>query len=129
MPRRTASNAPTSTAQQLASVIKSARDTMRKDKGLSGELDRTRMAGTRREDEINRDLREFETATGRLQGRFNERRANAGDVRDVLRRGQTIDRFVRRYGLGGRAERTWNALRGDLEELAAAYRVPLRWEV
>jgi type I restriction enzyme M protein len=43
MPRRTASNAPTSSAQQLASVIKSARDTMRKDKGLSGELDRLPM--------------------------------------------------------------------------------------
>jgi type I restriction enzyme M protein len=32
-----------STAQQLASVIKSARDIMRKDKGLSGELDRLPM--------------------------------------------------------------------------------------
>ncbi len=35
-------NAPT-TAQQLGSVIKSARDTMRKDKGLSGDLDRLPM--------------------------------------------------------------------------------------
>lgn len=33
-------NTPVTTAQKLGSVIKSARDIMRKDKGLSGELDR-----------------------------------------------------------------------------------------
>jgi hypothetical protein len=96
---------------------------------LDDEMDRVRLTGTRREDEIHKNLQEFVKATDRLQGRFNEQRANSGDVRDVVRRGQTIDRFVRRNGLGGRAERTWNALRGDLEDLAAAYRVPLRWEV
>ena len=42
MARNTVNNA-TSTAQQLASVIKSARDIMRKDKGLSGDLDRLPM--------------------------------------------------------------------------------------
>src|SRR5436305_12544108 len=34
---------PKSTAQQLASVIKSCRDIMRKDKGLNGDLDRLPM--------------------------------------------------------------------------------------
>ncbi|BAQ61922.1 type I restriction-modification system [Geminocystis sp. NIES-3708] len=46
MPRKTTtkstakSTTPVTTAQKLGSVIKSARDIMRKDKGLSGELDR-----------------------------------------------------------------------------------------
>lgn len=42
MPRKTTTKSTTSvtTAQKLGSVIKSARDIMRKDKGLSGELDR-----------------------------------------------------------------------------------------
>src|ERR1700757_2033289 len=35
--------APKSTAQQLASIVKSARDIMRKDKGLNGDLDRLPM--------------------------------------------------------------------------------------
>src|SRR4051812_46576462 len=35
--------APLTTAQQLGSLIKSARDTMRKDKGLNGDLDRLPM--------------------------------------------------------------------------------------
>lgn len=34
---------PLTTAQQLSSLIKSARDIMRKDKGLSGDLDRLPM--------------------------------------------------------------------------------------
>jgi type I restriction enzyme M protein len=42
--KRTASKpAPASTSQQLGSVIKSARDIMRKDKGLNGDLDRLPM--------------------------------------------------------------------------------------
>ncbi|MCI0333211.1 MAG: type I restriction-modification system subunit M [Planctomycetes bacterium] len=41
--RATANVAPQTTAQQLGSLIKSARDIMRKDKGLSGDLDRLPM--------------------------------------------------------------------------------------
>ena len=43
MARLTASTATQSTAQQLGSIIKSARDIMRKDKGLNGDLDRLPM--------------------------------------------------------------------------------------
>src|SRR5512137_2121229 len=37
------SQAPLTTAQQLGSIVKSCRDIMRKDKGLSGDLDRLPM--------------------------------------------------------------------------------------
>ena len=39
----TSTLAATSTAQHLSSIIKSARDLMRKDKGLNGDLDRLPM--------------------------------------------------------------------------------------
>lgn len=42
-PRKTKAELPKSTAQQLGSVVKSCRDIMRKDKGLSGDLDRLPM--------------------------------------------------------------------------------------
>jgi type I restriction enzyme M protein len=42
-PRKTKTELPKSTAQQLGSVVKSCRDIMRKDKGLSGDLDRLPM--------------------------------------------------------------------------------------
>ena len=41
--RATKTEAPKTTAQQLGSLIKSARDIMRKDKGLNGDLDRLPM--------------------------------------------------------------------------------------
>jgi len=41
--KRTNNDQPLTTAQQLGSLIKSARDIMRKDKGLNGDLDRLPM--------------------------------------------------------------------------------------
>src|SRR6266581_1907057 len=41
--KKTKKELPQSTAQQLGSIIKSCRDIMRKDKGLSGDLDRLPM--------------------------------------------------------------------------------------
>jgi type I restriction enzyme M protein len=41
--KKTASDTPQTTTQQLSSIIKSGRDIMRKDKGLSGDLDRLPM--------------------------------------------------------------------------------------
>ena len=43
MTKRSKRSRPLTTAQQLGSIIKSARDIMRKDKGLSGDLDRLPM--------------------------------------------------------------------------------------
>jgi type I restriction enzyme M protein len=43
MIQKTKSETPKTTAQQLGSLIKSARDIMRKDKGLNGDLDRLPM--------------------------------------------------------------------------------------
>jgi type I restriction enzyme M protein len=42
-PRKAKVEVPKSTAQQLGSIVKSSRDIMRKDKGLSGDLDRLPM--------------------------------------------------------------------------------------
>jgi len=43
MVRKTKTTQPLTTVQQLGSLIKSSRDVMRKDKGLSGDLDRLPM--------------------------------------------------------------------------------------
>lgn len=43
MAKTKSSNQPMTTAQQLGSIVKSARDIMRKDKGLNGDLDRLPM--------------------------------------------------------------------------------------
>ncbi|HEX8733136.1 MAG TPA: class I SAM-dependent DNA methyltransferase [Ktedonobacterales bacterium] len=70
MPRSTRSDAPTSTAQQLGSIIKSCRDIMRKDKGLNGDLDRLPMLTwvlfLKFLDDMERIREDEETLAGRI---------------------------------------------------------------
>jgi chemotaxis protein histidine kinase CheA len=98
-------------------------------RGLDGTLERFRLTDTRHQEEITRKLSQFIEATSRLRERFDAQRAKSGDVKPVLQRAQPVDRLVRRWQLDGRTERTWNAVRSDLERLAEIYGLSLRWEV
>lgn len=95
---------------------------------LDAALDRTRIDGTRQEDNINEFVRAFETATVSLRDRFRGRRDVAGDVSEVLNRAARIDSFMRRNNLGATAEADWRALRSDLDVLAGYYDVTWRWD-
>ena len=95
---------------------------------LDAALDRSRIDGTRREDNINQFVSDFESATNQLRDRFNSRRAVAADVQNVLDRAAVIDSFMRRNRLGTRAESDWASLRVDLNELARIYGVSWQWD-
>ena len=110
--------------QQIIRRIENRTDVFRS--SLDAALDRSRIDGTNREDDINRFVREFEDATDRLRDRFNDRRSVAADVEEVLDRAMNIDDFMRSRRLGVRAERDWANLRMDLNELAQAYNVSRR---
>ena len=96
---------------------------------LDDALGKSRFDDTRAEDNINRFVKEFEAATDRLEGSFNDDRSAAANVQEVLRRAGAIDNFMRRYShtLTPRAHSDWTDLRGDLDELAQAYSVSWRW--
>jgi hypothetical protein len=91
-------------------------------------LDRSRIDGTNREDNINEFVGNFETATRNLRDRFNQRRDVAGDLNAVLTQAASIDRFMRRQQLAPAAEQDWSALRSDLDTLAGYYNVAWRWD-
>ncbi|MFY9608203.1 MAG: hypothetical protein WAU45_06245 [Blastocatellia bacterium] len=95
---------------------------------LDAALDRTRIDGTRQEDNINEFVRAFEAATVSLRDRFRGRRDVAADVSEVLNRAAQIDGFMRRNNLGAAAETDWRALRSDLDVLAGYYNVTWRWD-
>lgn len=96
-------------------------------KSLDRSLDRSRLNGTNREDDINGFIKAFEDQTKRLRDRFKDHKSVAADVQSVLDRAADIDRFMVRQRLSGRAEEDWSALRGNLDELAQAYNVSWRW--
>lgn len=96
-------------------------------KSLDRSLDHSRLNGTHREDDINGFMKAFEEQTKHLRDRFKDHKSVAADVQAVLDRAASIDAFMVRQRLSGRAEEDWSALRGNLDELAQAYNVSWRW--
>jgi hypothetical protein len=96
-------------------------------KSLDSSLDRSRVNGTNREDDINAFVKAFEEQTKRLRDRFNDHKSVAADVEAVLDRAAAIDGFMGHQRLRGRAEEDWFALRSNLDELAQAYNVTWGW--
>lgn len=95
---------------------------------LDAALDRSRLNGTNREDDINAFIKKFDEQTKRLHDRFDDHKSVAADVESVLNSAASIDQFMRRQHLNERAQNDWSTLRGNLDELAEAYNVTWRWE-
>jgi hypothetical protein len=103
------------------------KDTGRFRKSLDSSLDKSRLNGTNREDDINAMLKNYEDATERLYSRFKDNKSVGADVEAVLDGAANIDRFMTRRLANERAERDWDAVRQDLRRLAEAYNVSWRW--
>lgn len=111
--------------EQILRRVETSADGFRS--SLDAGLDRSRLDGTRREDNINEFVRNFEDATDRLRERFDSRNSAAGDVETVLDSATRIDRFLRRNTLNARVNNDWSALRANLDALANAYNVTWDW--
>ena len=103
------------------------KDTGRFRKSLDSSLDRSRLNGTNREDDINTIVKNYEDATERLYSRFKDDKSVGTDVEAVLDGAAELDRFMTRRLASERAERDWAAVREDLRRLADAYNVSWRW--
>jgi hypothetical protein len=94
---------------------------------LDSALDRSRLDGTRREDDINSLVREFYAETKRLRDHFNDHKSTGADVQTVLERAARIDQFLLRHPLTTRTQNDWAAVKASLDELAQAYNVTWGW--
>jgi predicted nucleotidyltransferase len=103
------------------------KDTGRFRKSLDSSLDRSRLNGTNREDDINTIVKNYEDATERLYSRFKDNKSVGADVEAVLDGAAELDRFMARRLASEKAERDWAAVREDLRRLADAYNVSWRW--
>jgi hypothetical protein len=94
---------------------------------MDAALDRSRLDGTRREDNINQFISDFDNAVERLRNNFNNRAETTADVQAVLDIALRIDRFMQRNRLNANAQNTWLALRSDVNQLASAYNINWNW--
>ena len=90
-------------------------------------IDRSPINGSPAEDQIDRSVKDFEQATDRLRDRVNDRQSDTADAEDVLRRASVIDTFMMRNQLDTPAQRDWQALRLDMNDLARAYGITWSW--
>jgi hypothetical protein len=132
------SNYPTATAvsdvpyrisdkevEQIIHNIEKQSDKFRS--ALDAALDKSRLDGTRREDDINAFVKDFYAETKTLHEHFDHHKSTGADVQSVLERGSRIDEFMRRARLKKNVEKEWSNLKMNLDELARVYGVTWRW--
>ena len=83
---------------------------------------------TNQEDRIIDFIEKFEDATDRLKQQADSRRPIGAELTDVFDRAQTINAFMVRNRLTGRAESLWASLRNDLNTLATYYQYSWSWD-
>lgn len=89
-------------------------------------IDRSAVTGAAR-DQIKRSVKSFQQGTGLLRDRVNDRQSDTADAENVLRRAAVVDDFMARHQLDAPAQRDWQALRPDLNDLARAYGLAWNW--
>jgi len=92
---------------------------------LNKSLDRSRLDGSRAEDNITARARDLENATDELRREFdhNDSHAeNSPEVRKVLNAARTVNRIMIRRNFSRQTEQSWVRLRGEINALARLFR-------
>lgn len=108
------------------------RDTARRIERRSGDfqknvdraLDRSRRNGTRYEDHLNREVKQFRDAAKRFESRAgdsNDLNRSVGEARRLLDIAAQLDGQLRRVRLDSRASSDWAEIRRDLRTVADFY--------
>jgi hypothetical protein len=90
-------------------------------------LDRSALNGTRREDNINEQVKQFEKTLDTLRSDFDREDRwldTRRQVERVLDESEEVNALVRRHSLRPYLEREWALLRSDLNRLAGIYDLP-----
>jgi hypothetical protein len=86
-------------------------------------LDHSRTNGSRREDSINDQVRQFRNAVGDLKSRVGNGRdlnRSANEAQRVLQEANDLDRFARR-GFDGRTASEWSQIQQELRYISSVY--------
>jgi hypothetical protein len=86
-------------------------------------LDHSRVNGSRREDSINEQVRQFRNAVGDLKSRVGNGRdlnRSSNEARRVLQEADQLDRFARR-GFDGRTSSEWSQIQQELRYISNVY--------
>lgn len=97
-------------------------------KAIDRNLDRSRLDGTRREDNINDQVSDLEKATDELRREFDRHdnwRETRREVERVMREADEINALMKRARFNDNVEREWQLVKADLNKLAGIYELRL----
>lgn len=80
-------------------------------------LDNSRFDGSSTEDQLIRYVRDFEDAIDRLKKGYDNREDTTLLAREVQTRSKAIDKFLKKYPLGGDVATDWGTVKSDLIRL------------
>lgn len=109
----------------LQSTIRSLKNDSRQfARELDNQLDRSRINGSNREDQLNQLAKDFAKATDRLDDRFDNGRdlnRSQNEARRVLELGSQVERALSRARLNNNLDGYWNRINQELRSVANAY--------
>src|SRR5258705_1668863 len=89
-------------------------------------LSRSNVSNSSR-NEFNSLITDFESSVNQLNRRSYTRQATQTEARAVLERAALINNFLLNNRLGVGAQRDWDLVRGDLDQLAQGYNLNWQW--
>lgn len=111
--------------RNLNSTIRNLKNRSREfERRLDRELDRSRINGSRREDQINAIAADFARAADRLDREYDNRRDyrdSQDEAQRVLQLGSQLERALGRGRLNYNIQNDWNRIRQDLRTLSNAF--------
>lgn len=90
-------------------------------------LDRSRLDGSRREDNLNEQAKRLENTLDDLRREFDRKESyieTRPEVNRALNIAADINKAMKKRRMGGETERQWNLLRSELNTLADVYGLP-----
>lgn len=94
------------------------------EKDVDRALDRSRQDGTRREDRINNEARQFRNAVSNLKSRFGNGRdlnRSRNEAQRVIQEAQNLDRIAGSRRLNNEVANDWAQIRPELRIISDAY--------
>ena len=99
---------------------------------LARTLDRSRLDGTRAEDQLNEQARRLDVAIHRLRESWNREHdpeRSREQVREAVAAARELNWAIETDQVRGRVQHEWDVLRAELNRLAGTFHEPqIRWE-
>jgi DNA-binding TFAR19-related protein (PDSD5 family) len=90
-------------------------------------IDRSPIKNSQAADQAGRSMKDFNEAADQLRDRVNDGQSVTSDTENLLRRASAIDSLMTRTQFEAPAQRDWQALRLDMNDLTRAYGIAWNW--